>query len=107
MRRALIATLTIAGLVCLVLFLSFEGSFEGKAGQGRSTFRMGQPDHWFVWQDNPNEHSFEMNLIRWSVGLGILGVFSLYYAVRLARSGRAKSGPNGPVFQGTLPDDRP
>ena len=103
MRRALVTTLTIAGLVCLVLFLSFEG----KAGQGWSTFRVGQPDHWFVWQDNPNGHSFEMNPLRWSMGLGILGVFSLYYAVRLARSGRAKSGPKGPAFQGTLPDDRP
>jgi hypothetical protein len=103
MRRALVATLTIAGLVCLVLFLSFEA----KADRGWSTFRVGQPDHRFVWQNNPNGHSFEMNLLRWSMGLGILGVFSLYYAVRLARSGRAKSGPKGPAFQGTLPDDRP
>jgi hypothetical protein len=94
MRRAPVAILTIAGLVCLVLFLSFEV----RAGPGWSTFRMGQPDHWLVWEDNPNGHNFEMNLLRWSIGLGIFGVFSLYYAVRLARSGRAKSGPNGPDF---------
>ena len=60
-RRAASWILGIAGLVGLILFLSFEGH----SGQGQSVFRMGSPDPWFVWEYRPDSgNRFEMNLLR-------------------------------------------
>jgi hypothetical protein len=81
MRRALCWGLGLGGLVGLVLFLSCEGH----SGQGLSVFRMGSPDAWLVWESRPDGHQFEMNLLRWSMGIGVASVFALYYSVRLAR----------------------
>jgi hypothetical protein len=81
MRRTLCWILGLAGLVGLVLFLSFQW----RGGQGQSVFRMGWPDAWLVWEDRPDGHRFEVQLSRWSTGIGVASVFALYYSAHLGR----------------------
>jgi hypothetical protein len=81
MRRTLCWVLGLAGLVGLVLFLSLEG----RGGHGQSVFRMDWPDAWLVWEDRPDGHRFEVQLFRWSVGIGVASVYALYYSARLGR----------------------
>jgi hypothetical protein len=80
MRRLMVAVLTLLGLVGLILFLSFEINSE----QGYSSFRMGQPDAWIVWDEDLNGHKYAVTFTRWSFGIGILALVCLYYSVRLA-----------------------
>src|SRR5262245_29442436 len=81
MWRTFSSVLGIAGLVGLVLFLSFHGY----AGHGESGFRIGFPDAWFEWENRPDGHRFEMIPFRWSMGIGVASLFALYYSARLLR----------------------
>jgi hypothetical protein len=74
--------LAVGGLIGLVLALGFEV----RQTPDGPDFRMGYPDSWVVWESTPNGgHRYEMNALRWSFGILVAGVYSLYYAVRLWR----------------------
>jgi hypothetical protein len=80
MRRALCWVLGLAGLVGLGQFLGCEGH----GSQGHWVIRMGSPDTWLLWESRPDGHQFEMNMLRWSMAIGVASVFALYCSVRLA-----------------------
>jgi hypothetical protein len=81
MRRALCWVLGLAGLVGLGLFLWPESH----GGQGHWMFRMGSPDAWLVWESRPDGGwQYEMNLLRWSIGIFVASVYVLCHSVRLA-----------------------
>ena len=81
MRRTLCCVLGLAGLIGLVLCLSFEG----RGGAAQVAFCMGWPDAWLVWESHPGGRGFEIDLVHWSVAIGVAGVFALYYSARLWR----------------------
>jgi hypothetical protein len=89
MSRVLSWILGLLGLIGLVTFFSFEV----QRGQGHFSFRMGQPDAWFFWEEGPNGFQQEMNFIRWSFGIGVLALICLRYSLRFARG----SKPNNKI----------
>src|SRR5262245_15467662 len=96
MRRAGVWILTIAGLVGLLMALTFEG----RGGPQGSAFRMGLPDAWVEWESTPNGHTFGVYILRWSFGILVASVYALYYAVRLSRH----TQPQKPAEPGAAPD---
>jgi hypothetical protein len=86
MRRVMAWVLGLLGLFGLLTFLSFDI----QKGQGSFSFHMGLPDAWIVWEDRPNGFQHEVNLLRWSFGIGILALICLRQSVRLGRSQRSE-----------------
>jgi hypothetical protein len=92
MRRVLCSVLGLAGLAGLLLFFL---ACERHGGQGNSVFRIGRPDAWYVWESHQDGGwHYEISLLRWSMGIGVAGVYALYYSVRLARRPAALGSSN-------------
>ncbi|MFL5328217.1 MAG: serine/threonine-protein kinase [Gemmataceae bacterium] len=77
-KEALAILLAVLGVIGVVLFLSFEGTGE----RGQWAFRMGKPDAWLIWENRTNGTGFELNWLRWSVGIGVASLIALSQAVR-------------------------
>jgi uncharacterized protein (TIGR03067 family) len=77
-----LATIGAAGLIA---FLSM--TMEGHGGSV-FTFRMGQPDAWFIWE---SASGVDVNFIRWSILFGVVGAGCITWGVRSLRAGAPRS----------------
>jgi uncharacterized protein (TIGR03067 family) len=76
--------LGIAGLIALPS-IRVEDTFTG------STFRIGIPDAWFIWESTPTGGGAHWHVVSWSVLLGVVGACCLVCGMRLLRTSmRAK-----------------
>jgi hypothetical protein len=90
MRRLTAWVLGVLGVMGILTALSLTIQKE----QGHFLFQMGFPDSWLLWEeDDQKGFRWEMNLIRWSVAILVLGVICLKYALRLGSRNTARSSP--------------
>jgi serine/threonine protein kinase len=82
-RKMMKGVLLSVAIVCLIILVSFEG--QSATSSGASSVRIGFGDSWFQYTTGEGS---QLDLLSWSFGIGVLGVFLLFTWFRVRRAER-------------------